>query len=121
MVNLVKFGFFRVDYLAYGFNPCVFYFSQNRPDWTKILKNKEGKIYSIIVLDNSTGIEENQITAFDYDLLLSKFEKPLELRKIDYKEYPIFGFLFTETKEENFFEIERILKSDLTEFITLNA
>ena len=106
--------------LAYGFNPYVLYFSQKRPDWTKILKNKKGKLYSIIVLDNSSGIEGIQIASFDYDLLLSKFEKPLELRKIDYKEYPVFGFLFAETKEENIFELERILKSDLKEFITVN-
>ena len=124
-INPMRFGGWcttaDMTYFAYGFNPYVFYFSQNRPDWTEILKNKEGKIYSIIVLDNSTGIEENQITAFDYDLLLSNFEKPLELRKIDYKEYPVFGFLFTETREENFSELERILKSDLKEFITVNA
>jgi len=52
--------------------------------------------------------------------LLSNFEKPLELRKIDYEEYPVFGFLFVETKEESIFELERILKSDLKEFITVS-
>lgn len=107
-------------HLAYGFNPYVLYFSQKRPEWKEILKNKEGKLYSIVVLDNSTGIEGTQIASFDYDRLLSNFEKPLELRKIDYQEYPVFGFLFTETKEENLFELERILKSDLKEFITVS-
>ncbi|WP_155326156.1 ATP-grasp domain-containing protein [Desulfosarcina ovata] len=124
-INPMRFGGWcttaDMTYFAYQFNPYVLYFSQKRPDWKEILKNKEGKLYSIIVLDNSTGIEGNQITAFDYDLLLSKFEKPLEIRKIDYREYPVFGFLFTETKEENFFELERILKSDLKEFVTFNA
>ncbi len=124
-INPMRFGGWcttaDMTYFAYGINPYEHYFSQRRPDWTKVLKNKEGKIYSIVVLDNSTGIEGNQITAFDYELLLSNFEKPLELRRIDYKEYPVFGFLFTETKEENFSELIRILKSDLKEFITVNA
>jgi len=124
-INPMRFGGWcttaDMTHFAYGFNPYVYYFSQIRPDWNKILKNKEGKLYSIIVLDNSTGIEGNQIKAFNYDLLLSNFEKPLELRQIDYKEYPVFGFLFTETKEDNFYELERILKSDLKEFITVNA
>ncbi|NOY24201.1 MAG: ATP-grasp domain-containing protein, partial [Acidobacteria bacterium] len=124
-INPLRFGGWcttaDMTYFAYGFNPYELYFSQNRPDWNKILKNKEGKLYSIIVLDNSTGIEGNRIAAFNYDLLLSNFEKPLELRKIDYKEYPVFGFLFTETKEEKFFELERILKSDLNEYITVNT
>jgi hypothetical protein len=124
-INPMRFGGWcttpDMTYFAYGFNSYVYYFSQKRPDWDQILKNKQGKLYSIIVLDNSTGIEEDRITAFDHDMLLSNFEKPLELRKINYKEYPVFGFLFTETKEENFSELERILKSDLREFITVNA
>lgn len=124
-INPMRFGGWcttaDMTYFAYGFNPYVLYFSQTRPDWPEILKNKEGKLYSIVVLDNSTGIEGNQIIAFDYDLLLSHFEKPLELRKIDYKEYPVFGFLFTETKDDNFSELEIILKSNLKEFITVNA
>lgn len=124
-INPMRFGGWcttaDMAYFAYGFNPYVLYFSQTRPDWPEILKNKEGKLYSIVVLDNSTGIEGNQITAFNYDLLLSNFEKPLELRKIDYKEYPVFGFLFTETKEDNFSELEIILKSNLKEFISVNA
>jgi hypothetical protein len=123
-INPMRFGGWcstaDAAYLAYGFNPYVLYFSQKRPDWKEILKNKEGKLYSIVVLDNSTGIEGTQIASFDYDRLLSNFEKPLELRKIDYEEYPVFGFLFTETKEENIIEMERILKSDLKEFIAVN-
>lgn len=104
---------------AYGFNPYVYFFTQNRPDWDKILRGREGKLYSIIVLVNSTGIDGSRIKAFDYDRLLSYFEKPLNLRKIDYKEYPVFGFLFAETREENFSELDRILRSDLKEFIKL--
>ena len=42
-----------------------------------------------------------------------------EPRKIDYREYPVFGFLFTETREQNFAEIETILRSDLREFVTV--
>ncbi|NOZ12194.1 MAG: ATP-grasp domain-containing protein [Acidobacteria bacterium] len=122
-INPLRFGGWcttaDMTYFAYGFNPYELYFYQNRPDWNTILKGKEGKLYSIIVLDNSTGIEGNKISAFNYDLLLSDFEKPLELRKIDYREYPVFGFLFTETRKENFIELQRILKSDLNQYITV--
>ncbi|MBI9085327.1 MAG: ATP-grasp domain-containing protein [Desulfobacterales bacterium] len=104
--------------VAYGFNPYVYYFSQRRPNWKALLKNKEGKLYSIIVLDNSTGVDAQHINAFDFGQLLSRFEHPLELRKIDYKAYPVFGFLFAETSQANFCELERILTSDLKEFIT---
>lgn len=123
-INPMRFGGWcttpDITFSAYGFNPYVYYFTQKRPDWAEILKNKQGKLYSLIVLDNSTGVNGSRVVAFDYDLLLSNFEKPLELRKIDYKEYPVFGFLFTETKEENYSELKRILTSDLSEFITIS-
>lgn len=123
-INPMRFGGWcttaDMTYFAYDFNPYEFYFSHKRPDWNEILKNREGKFYSIIVLDNSTGAEGNKISSFNYDLLLSNFEKPLELRKIDYTEYPVFGFLFTETRKESFSELEKILNSDLNEFITVN-
>jgi len=122
-INPMRFGGWcstpDMTHLAYGFNPYVYYFHQKRPDWPEILKDKGGKRYSIIVLDNSTGIEGYEITAFDYDKLLSKFENPLELRKIDYREYPLFGFLFAETSEKNIAELEWVLKSDLREFVAV--
>ncbi len=121
-INPVRFGGWcttaDLTYLAYGFNPYVYFYKQIKPDWPNILKNKAGKLYSIIILDNSTGIDPALINGFDYQKLLSNFESPLELRKFDYLEYPVFGFLFTETNVENELELKKILVSDLQEFIT---
>lgn len=119
-INPLRFGGWcttpDMTFQAWGFNPYVYYYEQKRPDWIKVLQGREGKLFSIIVLDNSTGINGNDISRFDYDRLLAGFEKPLELRKIDYTCYPVFGFVFAETKEENFKELEYILNSDLKEF-----
>ena len=121
-VNPMRFGGWctttDISFLAYGFNPYLYYYSQKKPNWSEVLKGKEGKLFSIIVLDNSTGIDVDEITSFNYEKLLSKFEKPIELRKIDFQKYPVFGFLFTETKEDNFIELKNILDSDLNEFIS---
>ena len=56
----------------------------------------------------------------NYDKLLANFEKLRKLIKIGYKQYPIFGFLFIETREENFWKIQNILDSDLSEFIIVD-
>ena len=121
-INPMRFGGLcttaDMTWFSYGFNPYEYYFNQKRPNWKEILKDKVGKLYSIVVLDNSTGIEAGKITSFNYDQLMKKFEKPIELRKLDYKKYSVFGFLFTETREDNFNELEEILKSDLSEYIT---
>ena len=123
-VNPLRFGCWcttpDLTYLAYGFNPYLYYASQLKPDWSEILKGKDEKLYSIIILDNSTGIPSERISSFNYEKLLADFEKPLEFRKFDYQEYPVFGFLFTETTEKNRSELQYILNSDLIEYININ-
>ncbi|MBN1650975.1 MAG: ATP-grasp domain-containing protein [Bacteroidales bacterium] len=120
-VNPLRFGGFcttaDLTPYAWGFNPYAAFFQNHKPDWNQILKDKAGKLFGLIVLDNSTGFAADEIKAFDYEKLLSRFEKPLELRKLDYHEYPLFGFVFTETREENTTELQTILQSDLKEFI----
>lgn len=103
---------------AYGFNPYLYYYHQEKPDWSAILQGKESKLFSLIVLDNSTNKQGHEISSFAYDKLQAGFEKVLEIRKIDYTQYPVFGFLFVETRKENYQEIKNILHSDLSEFIT---
>ena len=107
-------------YHAYGFNPYLYYVEQNEPDWDTIIKTLDDSIYSIIILNNATGYSANQIKYFDYDKLLANFENPLDLRKINYYQYPLFGFLFTKTSRDDFAELNAILKSDLKEYIYLN-
>jgi hypothetical protein len=120
-VNPMRFGGWcttaDISYLAYGFNPYLCYFLQQKPNWDEALKGKEEKLFSLVVLDNSTGVHVNDITAFDFEKLLSTFEKPMELRKLDHREHSVFGFLFTETRADNFIELKRILDSNLSEFI----
>ncbi len=122
-VNPMRFGGWcstaDLTFHAYGFNPYLCFYSQKKPDWKDVLKGKEGILFSIVVLDNSTGVDGKDITSFNYNKLLQQFEKPLELRKIDFKEYPVFGFLFVATREENFFELKRVLDSDLKEFVSI--
>jgi hypothetical protein len=122
-VNPMRFGGWcttaDISYMAYGFNPYLCYFLQEKPNWNEALKGKEGKLYSLVVLDNSTGIHVNNIVSFDFENLLSNFEKPMELRNINYKEHSVFGFLFTETRADNFIELKRILDSNLSEYITV--
>ena len=122
-VNPMRFGGWcttaDITFRAYGFNPYLYYYTQKKPEWDEVLKNKEGKLFSIIVLDNSTGVEAKNILSFNYEKLLETFKTPLELRKIDFNKYPVFGFLFAETNKDNFEELKRILDSDLSEFITV--
>jgi hypothetical protein len=120
-VNPLRFGGWCTTadgaFKAYGLNPYVAFHRQQRPDWNELLQGRDGKVYSIVVLDNGSGIRGEEIASFDYEAMLSLFEKPLELRKVDYRRYPVFGFLFAETGEWHAPELETILHSSLREFI----
>ncbi len=120
-VNPLRFGGWcstpDLAWYAFGINLYEYLFQQKTPDWNTILTGKENLVFSNIVLNNSTGTEGKNIRSFDYDKLLSDFEKPLELRKADFKKFPIFGFLFCETRQENMDELYRILMSDLKEYL----
>jgi hypothetical protein len=122
-VNSMRFGGWcstpDLAYHAYGINPYLYFVEQRKPNWPELLADKDGLLFSVIVLENSTGISSSEISAFDQKKVLSKFEKPLEFRPIDFSKYPVFGFLFTETRQENFEELSYILNSDLKEFIEL--
>lgn len=107
-------------YHAFGYNSYQYFFEQKEPDWDTIIEALDDSIYSIIILNNATGYRADQIKVFDYDKLFANFEMPLELRKIDYSKYPLFGFLFTKTSEGNQTELRNILDSDLTEYISVN-
>lgn len=122
-VNPLRFGGWCTSadlmHKAYGFNPYLYFCKELEPDWDKLSRQNEDKIFSIVILDRPAEINPQSIKSFDYDSVLELLEKPLELRKADFKTFPQFGFLFTETHEKNFKELESILKQDLNEFITL--
>jgi hypothetical protein len=106
-----------IAYFAYGINTYRYFLEQLEPDWNKILADKEGKNFCLVMLNKPEDLNLKDVKAFDYEKLLSDFEKPLELRKADYKKQGYFGYMFTETRNRNWEEIERILKSDLREYI----
>ena len=107
-----------IAHFAYGINTYRYFLEQLEPDWKTILADKEGKSFCLVILNRPADLNLKEVKAFDYEKLLSDFEKPLELRKVDHEKYGFFGYMFTETRDSNWSEIERILKSDLREYIT---
>lgn len=120
-VNPMRFGGWcttaDLSYFAYGFNSYQYFLNGTKPNWNELFKAGKNKKYSLILLDNNSGIPENEIASFDYELLLKDFENPLELRKVDFNDYPFFGMVFVETSIGNEKELDQILTSDLKKYI----
>jgi hypothetical protein len=122
-VNPMRFGGWcttaDLAFHAYGLNPYLCYYLQEQPDWPMLLDGKAGRIFSLMVLENSTGIVGERVQSFDYEKMCSMLENPLELRKIDFREYPVFGFLFAETRKGREDELKNMLTLDLSEFVSI--
>lgn len=108
-----------IAYYAYGINTIDYYLNKKVPDFKEILKDKAGKLYSLIVLDKKEA--KLPCSEFDYDKLVKDFEHVIKLRKVDTKALNIFGFVFVETRAENDRELDRILHSDLMEYMKVKS
>jgi hypothetical protein len=120
-VNPMRFGGWcttaDLSYFAYGINSYLYFLNGTKPNWKELFKKGKNKKYSLVLLDNNSGIPENNIASFNYDLLLSEFENPVVLRKVDFNKYPFFGMVFIETSLGNENELDQILSSDLKKYI----
>lgn len=106
-----------LSWYAFNFNSYEYFFQNKKPNWDDVFKNKKNEIYSIILLNNNSGIKPSEISYFDFDALKKDLENVLVVRKLDFDKYPAFGLLFTETSEGNEKELKEILDSDLTKYI----
>jgi hypothetical protein len=103
--------------ISVGLNSYKYYFENTCPDWDTIYEGKEDKIFSIIVLNNNSGIKPADIARFDYKALADDFENPILIRALDINTYPLFGFVFAKTDKKNKKELYDILRSDLRKYI----
>lgn len=102
-------------FFAFGINTVDCYLNNRKPDFDALLRGREGKLYSMVILDKPKSLPPS--SAFDYERLAARFGKVLEMRKVDVPELPAFGFVFTETDAAHTEELDAILHSDLTEFL----
>lgn len=104
---------------AYDINPYHCFFNNIKPDWQQLAQKFGERITSFIILDRPTTIPLGQIDSFDYERLLDQLSQPVELRKVDYHHYPVFGIVFAHTQPETFGELTQLLQADMTDFINL--
>jgi hypothetical protein len=110
-----------IAYHAYGIDPYDYFFHNKQPDWQQIYQETGSRITSLIILDRPETIAVERIAGFDYDRLQAQMSQPVELRKVDFHHYPLFGILFTHTQPELFAEISAILKANMAEYVQLKG
>ena len=120
-INPLRFGGWcttgDLGWYAFNFNSYQYFIQNKKPNWNEIFKTKKNEITSIVLLNNNSGIEPSEISSFDFDMLSQDLENILVIRELDFKIYPAFGIIFTETSEGNENELNEILSSDLRKYI----
>ncbi len=103
-------------YYAFDINPYTFYFEQKTPDWENILSKMDDSLYCFTIGDNQ-GIKNIKNVDYEgYENLLKENNGTLfELRKIDYKNFPIFALAFIKLPDKS--AVFNILKADFSKFI----
>lgn len=119
-INPMRFaGWCAADlaYYAYGINVYEYYLNQQKPDWDKIIAQSDDSIFYITFAELPPTINKHDIKDVDYEGFLKNIKSPVEIRKINYKEYPLFVIVIAKTPEYQ--EIQNILTIDLKKYITL--
>ncbi|MFR0875792.1 MAG: ATP-grasp domain-containing protein, partial [Bilophila wadsworthia] len=99
-------------YFAFGINTVDCYLNDRKPDFDAILRGREGKIYSMVILD----AEIPAVFGLRLRSLAAHFAKVLELRKVDVPRTARFRIAFTESDAERTEELDTILQSDPRNF-----
>ena len=106
-----------IAYFAWGVNVYEAFLNKQKPNWEKILKEKDDDYYYFTIGDIPSNIERNKIKEIDFDGYLRNVSNLLDLRKIDYKINPIFAIAFGKCKDIE--EIKNILKLDMSKYCVL--
>lgn len=104
---------------AWGLDPYSSYFKGQCPNWEALCAEREGTMTSVTIAEVASDVDPARVADVDYDAFTRHFSQPLELRRIDWNEYPVFAFMFARHKAGDTAELESILRSDLKEYLRL--
>jgi endo-1,4-beta-D-glucanase Y len=108
-VNPLRFaGWCSTDiaYYAYGINVYEYFAERKRPEWEAILKEKDTDTYAMAVIERTEIVPDS--AEFDYEKLGNDLSAVLSLRKIDYRRFPLYAFVFFRVGPETEYELHRI-------------
>lgn len=100
---------------AYGFRTYESFLTDELPDFDAAFAGREGKVYSMSLLNPPQGTTGDE--RFDYDAFLDRFSHVLQMRPFDVRRVGSYGFLFLETDADTADELAFLQSSDLREFL----
>ncbi len=100
---------------AWGINVYDCFYNQKKPDWNKILANSGKEVFYFSMAEVPVGIDRSKIKGFEYERFLANYSNVLEVRRIDYRNNPLFAVIFGSTQNKD--EVEKILALKTKDYI----
>lgn len=102
---------------SYGLNTHEACLLRQKPDWDRLLVGREG-VYSLVLCKPPADLDRARIRGVDLEALATVFSRPLEVRPMDYRMYPLVALAFIESP--NMEEPRRLLHADFAPFLLLD-
>jgi len=100
---------------AYGINVYDYFARKQKPDWNAVLEKAGTDTYAMAVIERPTPLRNDQ--AFDYEELSQELSAILCMRKMDYRTFPMYAFLFFSVSKETEHELDAMLALNPEEFV----
>lgn len=100
---------------AWGINVYESFFEQTKPDWNSILANISKEVFYFSMAEVPSNQDKSKIKGFEYERFLSNYSNVLEVRRINYRENPLFAVIFGSTKSKD--EVVKILSLKTADYI----
>lgn len=104
-----------IAYYAYGINVYEYFAEKKRPHWPTIFEASGGCTHAMAVIERPTPLLES--ARFDYDALEKSVTTVHALRKMDYRRFSLYAFLFFSVTPETHHELDKMLTLDPAMFI----
>jgi hypothetical protein len=73
----------------------------------------------VVVADIPASVDREAIESVDYEALEARFSRPVEVRRTDFRRYPVLGFVFAAVPSHDLGELRAMLGADLTAFVRM--
>ena len=100
---------------AWGINVYECFFEQRKPDWNTILANSGKDVFYFSMAEVPSNQDRGKIKGFEYERFLSNYSNVLEVRRINFKENPLFAIIFGSTKSKD--EVLKILSLKTADYV----
>ena len=100
---------------AWGLNVYECFHNQEKPNWNEILSNAGKETYYFSMVEVPYDINRNERLNFDYNGFLANYSNILEVRRINFRENPLFAIIFGSLTDKR--EINRILNLKIKDYI----